>query len=142
MAGHDPTTAARAEALAKLIALGRIGLGVAATFAPRLTGRVLLGDESGDGAVAVRMLGGRDGALGLGTLFAGRRRGPVAMRGWVEAGSVADLVDAVAFARGRGLDGPRRTFTVLVAGGAAVAGMVLARMLADGGESDQRSGPT
>jgi len=135
-------TAAQAQNLARLIALARIGLGVAATFAPRLTGRALLADDTGDSAVAVRMLGGRDAALGIGALLAARRRGAGALRGWVEAGALADAVDAVAFAASPRMSTRLRAFTVLVAGGSAAVSVVLARLLVDEEADAGRSGPT
>jgi hypothetical protein len=45
-------------------------------------------------AVLSRALGGRDLALGLGLVLAGRKDKPV--RGWVEAGGLADAGDLVA----------------------------------------------
>lgn len=135
-------TADQAAILARLIALARIGLGVAATFAPRLTGRALLADTDGTSAEAVRMLGGRDAALGVGALLAARR-GTGALRGWVEAGALADAVDAVAFATSRRTSPMLRGFTILVAGGSAVVSVLLARRL--GGAADEptgRGGPT
>ncbi|HEY8338829.1 MAG TPA: hypothetical protein VIK95_03110 [Egibacteraceae bacterium] len=124
-----------AETVARLIAIARIGLGVAATLAPRLVARALMDDRDGSAAVAARMLGGRDLALGLGAVLAARR-GPAALRGWVEAGALADGVDAAAFAVSRRQRGLTRLATVVVAGGAAAAGMLAARRL--GGDSGQR----
>lgn len=124
------TSATSAQSAARLIAVARIGLGVAATLAPRLVGRALMADRDGSGAVAARMLGGRDLALGLGALLAARR-GPGALRGWVEAGALADGIDAAAFALDRRPGALRRALTVVVAGGAAALSVWLAPRLGD-----------
>lgn len=80
------------------------------------------------------MLGGREIALGLGGLLATRHGG--AVRGWAEASVLADGVDAVALTIGPGVSGWRRPAAVLMAGGAAVAGLVAARSIDPSGASD------
>ncbi len=119
----------RSRRLARLLAMGRMGLGIVAMAAPQLPLRPWVGDRRGDsGALLLaRALGARDLALGLGALLALRHDG--AVRGWVEAGGMADAGDAVvtvvAFrslpARGR--------WAVL---GAATSGAVAARLAAPG----------
>ena len=86
---------------AKAGALGlaslRIGIGVLAFIAPKLALRPWVGasvsDEPG-GRLLGRSLGARDVALGAGAILAARHDGPV--RGWIEAGALADAGDLVA----------------------------------------------
>ena len=91
---------------ATALARGRIAIGAAALVAPGPGGRVMFGRYgSGPGMKAlVRMLGGRDLVLGLGVVIALDRGAPV--RGWLEAGAVADTVDLVATVRSLVEDGP------------------------------------
>lgn len=112
----------------------RLGLGVVLTCAPRWSWRQLSRpNRPGDEAVlAVRMLGAREIALGLGGLLATRHDG--AVRGWAEASVLADTLDAAALAISPGVSGWRRPATVLLAGGAATAGLVAARSL-DGSDA-------
>ena len=79
----------------RAFAMGRIGLGAAALIAPKAVLRRWLGRGSDTPVTRVlaRFVGGRDVALGLGTLFALRHGSPV--RGWIEAGMVADAGDLV-----------------------------------------------
>jgi len=119
-----------AKQLAIALARGRIALGAAAIAAPGAAGRLMFGREgSAGGARALaRMVGGRDVALGLGVVIALDRGAPV--RGWLEAGALADGVDLLASVLGRGA--MRRSAylnTVALAGGAALAGVWLSRQL-------------
>jgi peptide-methionine (R)-S-oxide reductase len=119
------------DATVKAVALGRIGLGVAYLATPGLAlsawpGRASSTDQ--DSALLrlmARSTGGRDIGLGLGVLLAQRHNAPV--RGWMEAGMLADVVDAVAIALAfRHLP---RTKAVLLLGaalGTAVVGHQLA----------------
>jgi hypothetical protein len=91
---------------------------------------VQFGTTSPAQTIAVRMLGARDLALGVGVLLAARH-GSSGMRGWVEAGALADAVDALAFLRGGRGASRRRALTIIVAGGSAAVGVWAARMLAD-----------
>lgn len=79
--------------LTVLIGASVAGLGAAFVAAPALVGRVWLGDEARHtGAeVALRGLGARDLALGVGILMAQRRGAPV--RGWLEATALAAAAD-------------------------------------------------
>ena len=81
---------------AKALALGRIGVGTAFLVAPGVCLRLSLGAvESGPVTrMAARSVGARDVALGLGLLLALRHDAPV--RGWLEAGALADAGDALA----------------------------------------------
>lgn len=80
--------------LAMLLARGRIALGTAGVVVPGLAARIMGDRRASEGAVFVRMLGGRDIALGLGTVIALDRGAPV--RGWLEGSALADAVDCVA----------------------------------------------
>ena len=119
-----------ARSLARLIAAGRVGIGTALLFAPKLAGRRWIGEAADRRGtqVALRGLGGRDLALGIGTLLALRHDAPI--RGWVEAGSLADGTDAAAtLLAGDDLSRAARVGTVLLAGGALVAGQWIVRQL-------------
>jgi hypothetical protein len=115
---------------ATALARGRIAIGAAALAAPGPGARVMFGrDGSGAGIkTLIRMLGGRDLVLGLGVVIALDRGAPV--RGWLEAGAVADTVDLVACVLARD-EMPRSAYlnTVALAGGAALAGLWLSRRL-------------
>lgn len=82
--------------LAMSVARLRIAAGVAAVVAPGLATRVLGGrrGQRGVAPLVARMLGGRDIALGLGTVIALDRGKPV--RGWLEGSALADTVDCLA----------------------------------------------
>ena len=90
------------RATAKAVALGRIGLGVSYLTAPGLALRLWPGRTSSSEAdsallkLMARSTGGRDIGLGVGALLAMSHDAPV--RGWLEAGMLADAVDAVAIA--------------------------------------------
>ena len=85
-----------AASSAMSLARCRIAIGVAAVAAPRLAARVMSGSRRSEGVAPLfaRMLGGRDIALGLGTVIALDRGKPV--RGWLEGSALADAVDCVA----------------------------------------------
>lgn len=110
----------------------RLALGVVLVCAPRWSWRQLTRPRQprDETVLAARMLGGREIALGLGGLLAARHDG--AVRGWAEAGVLADATDAAALAISPAVSGWRRPATVLAAGAAAAAGLVAAR-------SDDRS---
>ena len=112
------------RAVATAIAAGRVGLGVVFTFAPGVALRAWPGDGSHTQPVArflARSTGGRDLAIGLGTLVALRKDAPV--RGWLEAGMLADAVDAIAIvAVIRTVPKARALVAFLAAAGAVVAG--------------------
>jgi hypothetical protein len=112
------------RAVARAVALGRIGLGTVFTLTPGLALRAWPGDGSHDHAVSrflARSTGGRDLAIGLGTLLALRKDTPV--RGWLEAGMLADGVDAVAIlAVARSVPRGRALLAFASAAGAVVAG--------------------
>ncbi len=85
------------KALASAIAVGRIGLGVSFTLTPKLALRAWPGRGAGDDPTTrflARSTGGRDLAIGMGTLMAIQKDAPV--RGWLEAGMLADATDVFA----------------------------------------------
>lgn len=120
----------RGRALALLVARLRLALGVVAMAAPELALRPWVGDAGRGPArrVLARSLGARDVALGLGVLMAARRQAP--LRGWVEAGALADTGDvlATAIAFGR-LPQAGRVLVLALSAGAASAGALAARAL-------------
>jgi len=81
--------------LTQLVALGRVGIGCTALVAPTLMTRPWIGDaaESADARLLARTMGGRDLALGLGTLRALGVDNSEA-RPWVALAGMADAVDA------------------------------------------------
>lgn len=107
----------------------RAGLGVMLLVAPRWCWRLLVRSRHADDdtALAVRMLAGRELALGLGGVLAARRGG--AVRGWGEAGVLADAGDAVTLALSPAVTGWRRPATVSAATTAAAAGAGTSRLV-------------
>lgn len=124
LAAMDATTAALG------LARGRIAFGVAALAAPRRSARVMGAGRRPRATVVVltRMVGGRDLALGLGTMIAIDRGKPV--RGWLEGSALADAADCAACILSHG-ELPRNVTraTVAIAGVSAIAGIVLSRRL-------------
>lgn len=82
--------------LARLLGLGRVLFGAAALVAPRSAVRIWTGEGEGSTTLpmAVRGMGARDLAIGMGTLVALENDGSVSR--WLEAGAVADAADAFA----------------------------------------------
>jgi hypothetical protein len=112
------------------IGRARMAFGVAALAGPGYAARVMFG-RGGDSAgtrLFARMLGGRDLALGLGVVIAIDHGAPV--RGWLEAGALADAVDCLGALLARDELSPQTALgTVAIGGGAAVAGLWLSRRL-------------
>ena len=109
---------------------GRIAFGAMMLVAPRLAVRVMGGGRrsTGTAPLLARMVGGRDVALGLGTVIALDRGKPV--RGWLEGSALADAVDCVACLLARSeLPGNVVRATVGLGGASAVAGALLSRRL-------------
>lgn len=112
------------------LARSRIAFGAAAVLAPRLAARVMGAGRTPTGTTVLlaRMVGGRDVALGLGTVIAVDRGKPV--RGWLEGSALADSVDCVACLLARSELPPNVVrATVSLAGAAAIAGILLSRRL-------------
>ena len=82
--------------LVQFVAVGRIGIGCVALAAPTVMTRPWIGDAAGspDARLLARTMGGRDLALGLGTL---RALGvdDAEARPWVALAGMADAVDAL-----------------------------------------------
>jgi hypothetical protein len=117
-------------AAGRVLALGRVGFGVALLAAPGVVGRPWIGEVAGtpNGRVALRALGVRDLLLG-GIAAHVIDRGPVAARA-AQANAIADLVDFTAtLAALRSLP-PTAAGALAVAGGGAVAGLLVSRLLA------------
>lgn len=114
-----------AEAAGRGIALLRLMLGAGFLTAPRALLRHALRepDPSDEAVTVLRMLAGREIALALGALLAARR-GPHALRGWIEGGMLADAIDAVAMAQARSF---KPTHRLLALGSATTAAAVGAR---------------
>ena len=120
-----------ASTLARGIALGRLGFGVALLGAPhRSTGPWLGADASRPAtAVAVRGLGARDLALGAGTLACRNED----LRLWVAASLVGDLADLTAtLGAGDGIPRSGRLAVAGLAAGAAALGALALAGLARG----------
>jgi len=119
--------------VAQGIAWGRVAIGATALVAPSALSRPWVGDSAATTPVKLlaRTLGGRDLALGIGTLRALSRSDDEA-RPWVALAGVSDAVDAlatvVAFAWL-----PRRTRWVVLGAslGAAIASIRAATELDD-----------
>ncbi len=104
---------------ARGLALLRVLLGAGFFLAPRLGVRAWTGEAvpSIGAVVAARGVGARDVAIGLGTLIALEHKG--AIRGWLEAGVIADAADATsALFAGRRMSA-RRRFLFAVSGAAS-----------------------
>ncbi|MGH9226190.1 MAG: hypothetical protein ACRD2W_20935 [Acidimicrobiales bacterium] len=119
----DPQVAQQVKAFAA----GRIGMGAVAVVAPKSALKRWLGPDGTrpDTRLLARMLGARDVAIGIGTLFAVKHQSPV--RGWLEAGALADAGDLAASVLGLRGGLPRRP--VLGTAGAALAGVAWSRRL-------------
>lgn len=116
--------------VARIIGQARIAIGVAVLLAPRAGTRRFLRaeDAAPDALTAWRMAGVRDVALGLGTVMAARKASP-SLRGWVEAGALADAGDVYAFSRDGAFYPVLRAGAVLTAAATAAVGIWTARRL-------------
>jgi hypothetical protein len=137
-------TPSAARRLAQLVALGRIGIGCTALVAPTLVSRPWVGDAAGtpDVRLLARTMGGRDLALGIGTLRAlGVADGEA--RPWVALAGMADAVDAaVTVLAFRRLPPVTRWVIVASTVGAAVVSARAAVALDPPADPDHRPGPT
>lgn len=109
--------------LARLLSFSRVLVGGAAVIAPRRFARLWTGEENMQttGTMAMRSLGARDVAIGLGTLRALDGEGPVRM--WLETQALVDASDVFSTVTSfRSLPGLRR----LVAVASAATGCYIA----------------
>src|SRR6056297_1881126 len=116
--------------IARILAAGRVAIGLSLLVAPGAVGRGWLGDVAGDRRVrmALRGLGARDLALGAGTLHALDQGVPA--RSWVALAALGDAADAVGATLAWPALGSRRVvMTLLTACPAAVLGAVAASEL-------------
>ena len=113
---------------AKQLGYGRAAIGAALLLAPGL-GRMWLGDDASSPAVKAlaRSFGAREIALGVGTILALEHDAPV--RGWLEAGLLADSVDIAATLLA--WSHLPRAARVGVVAGAAVAVVTARRLIAE-----------
>jgi hypothetical protein len=112
---------------ATAVAVGRVGLGLAALAWPSVPARPWVGSSADELSAQVlgRALGARDLALGLGALAA-LRKAPAGTRpasAWWAAGALSDTLDLVATAAAwPRLPRTTRWLVAASAGGAAIAG--------------------
>lgn len=114
----------------QVLGLIRATIGVGLVVAPGLSTRIWMGEPSASAIGAMRSLGAREIALGVGTLTAVQTGAPV--RGWLEAGVLSDAADALnalLFFNGSGL--ARRAAWFVGAGAAALYGAKLVADLSD-----------
>ena len=119
--------------IARILAVARSATGAVLLAAPGAAGRRWLGGIAANPAtkVALRGLGARDLAFGLGTLRALDRGEPVA--GWVRLAALGDLADATSGVLATRRLGALRTLgTVASAGAAAATGLAIANQLDEG----------
>ena len=109
--------------LAQALGAGRAALGALLLLTPDLVTPRWVGDDgrTDAGRALARGVGGRDVALGVGTILGGRS--------WVLAGVGADVGDLLATAAAPGLPRGGRIGTGALAGGAALLGAWLATQL-------------
>ncbi len=112
---------------ATAVAVGRVGLGVAALVSPSVPARPWVGSSADELGAQVfgRALGARDLALGLGALAALRKApsGPRPAGAWYAAGALSDALDlAVTAAAWPRLPRKTRWLIAASAGGAAIVG--------------------
>jgi hypothetical protein len=123
--------------MAGQLATGRALVAAVMVASPVRTARLLGTDTATAQRVTwlTRMMGVRDGAIGVGGLAAARTDGGAAATPWLLAGAVSDAVDAVVLAgalkRGR-LNGFVPRAVVPVAAGVAALGAVTALRLQRG----------
>jgi hypothetical protein len=118
--------------LVQIISIVRLGIGAGFFFFPRKVGRLWSGegDTSATSKMALRSLGGRDMALAIGTLVALENNGNV--RGWLEAGALADASDAASvLTNWSDQPGFRRWLSLASSIGATVVGINLAQAFSD-----------
>ncbi len=119
------------DATGRQLGIGRIIIGAALTLAPRLTGRGWLGDHAKQpaAAVAIRSLGARDVAIGVGLLRALDTGADP--RPWFLASAAADAADAVGtLLAWKHLPSRGRLLTATMATAATIVGLRAAQQIA------------
>jgi hypothetical protein len=119
--------------LVRILSVLRVAIGAVLIVAPGPAGRRWIGDAATDPRVkvAVRGLGARDLALGLGALRALDRGEPA--EGWVRLAAIGDTTDAVSGVLAIRRLGPLRALaTVATAGAAAALGYAAAERVDEG----------
>lgn len=112
------------------LAAGRLAIGALLVARPQgPVGAGWVGSEEAQRpttALLFRSVGARDMALGLGTLAAARSGSP--LKPWLLGATLADAIDLVAtFAAGRAIPKQGKAAIVLLAGGAIVQQLAIAR---------------
>jgi hypothetical protein len=111
------------------LAAGRLAIGALLVAKPQSqVGTGWIGEDAKlpSTAVAFRAVGARDMALALGTLAAQRSGSP--LKPWLLAATLADATDLVAtFAAGKAVPNAGKAMIALLAGGAIVQQLALAR---------------
>jgi len=118
--------------LVQMLSFVRLVIGLGFFLMPRRLGRWWTGEEdiSTTSRMALRSLGGRDVALAVGTLIALENDGNV--RGWLEAGALADASDAVSTLTNWGdLTSLRRLLSLTSSVSAVMVGLNLAQSFDD-----------
>ena len=118
--------------LVQMLSFVRLVIGVGFILMPRRLGRWWTGEEdiSTTSRMALRSLGGRDVALAVGALIALENDGNV--RGWLEAGALADASDALGTLTNWGELPPLRRLLGLASSiGAVTVGLNLAQSFDD-----------
>jgi hypothetical protein len=107
----------------RLLAIGRVAIGVMLLVLPRRIGRGWIGESAsaGGGKIALRAVGARDIAIGYGTIRAFDEGDP-SLRQWVTIAGSCDLADTVATVLAfRKLPKRGRMLSLAIAAGAATA---------------------
>ena len=118
--------------IARIIGLTRVGVGVFGFLMPKKAVRIWIGQEAKPYPtnMLARMLAIRDAGLGIGLLTALEKDTDI--RGWLEAGALCDMGDAVAtLGSWSDLPGFRRLLVLAAALGTAALGMQAAAELDD-----------
>ena len=116
------------EELARLFGWTRVAFGACAFLAPKWSAKLWTGEtiRGSTSVMALRGVGARDIALGLGLVIGLKRGAPV--RGWLDAGMLSDSGDALSTLLARRKLPPARCLLSLTASGVAI---MMGRRLAE-----------
>ncbi|MGH9025969.1 MAG: hypothetical protein ACRDWD_07620 [Acidimicrobiia bacterium] len=111
----------RTKSAVRTLALGRLGIGIAALALPGVVGRAWIGSSGGGRGVKalVRAFGARDAVIAVGTLIALDDNRPVSH--WLWFGAAVDAVDAAATVLAFGNIPTRSLVSVAAMAGAGAA---------------------